>query len=243
MNHECGLEITYCDDCGDRLDEGIVGQCDDCLSAKEYTFAELSDAAKDNARDAFRNNNDYPYDDWWDGVYEDAGRIATILGLDIMETERTKAGRTYQTVSISFSGFCSQGDGACFTGSYSFNPKAITEMQAYCHDVELIGIAEELTVMQLARRLRGEALFTANITTSGRYSHSGTMEVEVNSEDEDGKHNEFGIELEKEVTQLMRNFADWIYNSLEAEHDHLMSDEVIDEQFEDEIFDEDGDTI
>lgn len=28
--HECGLDITYCDNCGKELEVGQVGVCDEC---------------------------------------------------------------------------------------------------------------------------------------------------------------------------------------------------------------------
>lgn len=45
-----------------------------------YTFEELSDKAKENARDWYRQGFDY---EWWDGVYEDAAQIGLkITGFD-----------------------------------------------------------------------------------------------------------------------------------------------------------------
>lgn len=41
----------------------------------------------------------------------------------------------------------------------------------------------------------------------------------------------------------MRAFAEWIYETLEAEHDYLMSDEVVDMQLEDQTFDENGSEV
>ena len=47
-----------------------------------FSFAELSDTAKDTARNWFRNHAlDY---EWWDGVYEDAANVGIkITGFDI----------------------------------------------------------------------------------------------------------------------------------------------------------------
>ena len=208
---------------------------------KTYTFDELSGRAKEAARDALRYNEHYLHDEWWDSVYEDAGRVAVILGIDLMRTVRRRDGAgTYEEHAIHFSGFCSQGGGACFKGSYRFNPKAVDEMKAYCSDEPLIGIATELLVMQLARKLRGLEPFSATISSSGRYSHSGSMEVEIYFEEDDEDPID---EIEAELLQLMRNFADWIYSSLEKEHDYLMSDECVDMQLEDQTFDEDGNEV
>lgn len=205
----------------------------------EFKFSELSDEAKQKARDNF-TSDDYPYDEWWDSVYEDANRVAKILGLDIESTRALKSGGTVLDIDISFSGFWSQGDGASFKGSYAFNVDAYQQMKDYCSDDELIRIATTLTAMQIARRLQGLAYFTANIAISGNYSHSGCMRVEVNSEDEDDEHCQISLDEEDQITQLFRDFADWIYKSLETEHDYLCSDEVVDERLAEETFDEDG---
>ena len=63
-----------------------------------YKFDELpNDKAKDKARQWYRDGAfDY---DWWDFVYEDAERIAVILGIDFAH----KHGRT--ELAIYFSGF------------------------------------------------------------------------------------------------------------------------------------------
>lgn len=237
MNRASTLDVTYCDTCSDELEEGQVGVCSTC---KVYTFDELSESAKDTARDEFKYRDGYPDYDWWDSVYEDANRIAKIFGLDIETTQRAKNGRSITNIDISFSGFSSQGDGASFKGRYTYNPKAVEEINAYCHNVELIRIASELTVMQTTRRLLSLAPLSANITTSGGYSHSHLMNLEVNSEDEDDEHNQISDAVEDQFAQLMRDFADWIYKTLEAEYDHLMSDEVVDGCLEQEKFDEDG---
>ena len=54
---------------------------------------------------------------------------------------------------------------------------------------------------------------------------------------------EVGEPDEDAFAQLMRDFADWIYKTLEAEHDWLTSDEVVDEALAEETFDEDGAVI
>jgi hypothetical protein len=62
------------------------------------------------------------------------------------------------------------------------------------------------------------------------------MDVNVCTEEENDA-------ITGEVTLLMRDFADWIYERLEQEHDYLLSDETVDEQLADANFDEDGTII
>lgn len=206
-----------------------------CTEQRHYDFSELSDDAKEKARDVFRSNG-YPFWDWWDSVFEDVNAIAKILGLDITERKTNKSGRVYDQINIYFSGFWSQGDGASFAGRYQYNPRAVDEIIAYCSDDELIRIATELTVMQTTQRLLGLDHFHARITTSAGYCHSGSMDFEI----DDYGSDEIGEVDEDKFAQLMRDFADWIYKVLEKEHDHFMSDEVVDEELAEEKFDEDG---
>ena len=205
----------------------------------EFKFSELSDKAKDAARAAHTGEGYLEYD-WWDCTYEDAVRMAAILGITISTTwHKNRHGKDYQTTDIAFSGFCSQGDGASFAGSYSVAPNASALIREETNDKTLHDLADRLGTIQLTRRLQGAPALSATITTSGHYSHSNTMNVDVNSEDDDDNHVDLG-DLESDITHLMREFADWIYEQLEAEHDWLHSDECVDESLTEEIFDENG---
>jgi len=89
------------------------------IETKVYKFDELSETAKQAARDEFRKNG-FGFD-WWDSTYEDAEQVAEVLGIDIKQRAiPTHGGRTIDEPAIYFSGFCSQGDGACFEGSYRY---------------------------------------------------------------------------------------------------------------------------
>lgn len=206
----------------------------------EFKFSELSDKAKDAARAAHTGEGYLDYD-WWDCAYEDAVRMAAILGITISTTwHKNRHGKDYQTTDIFFSGFCSQGDGACFEGSYTLTPNASALIREETNDTVLHELADRLSMLQVTRKLQGLAPFNATVKTSGRYSHSGSMDATVNSEDDEDEHNEVGEDLEKSVTQALRDFADWIYKQLNNQHDWLHSDECVDESLAEEIFDEDG---
>jgi len=200
----------------------------------EFKFSELSEQAKDAARDANRDWN--VHYDWWDYVYEDAVRMAAILGIEISHT--VGGPRRPPTVDISFSGFCSQGDGASFTGRYNFAPDAVAKMRAETTDETLICLAEELTVLQVTAKLKYGHLVYARIESgNSHYSHSGTMRCELFL---DGDRDDDDPLDDNPWLDIFRRFADWIYANLESEYDHLTSDEVIDEHLTDLTFDEDG---
>jgi hypothetical protein len=172
-----------------------------------YTFDELEPCAKEKAREWYREGAlDH---DWWDAVYEDAKQCGAIIGIEIDR--------------IYFSGFSSQGDGACFEGSYSYAKGAAKAISQHApQDVELHRIADELQALQRANFYR----LSARMKHSGHYSHSGCMSVDV---DDSETRREGWLEVEQAVTQLMRDFADWIYRQLETEHDWLNADEQVDD--------------
>jgi len=191
-----------------------------------YEYDELGERAKEAAREwlrglTFTDNND------WDHVFEDAVEIGRILGIDIAtHSVELMGGKTRQAPTIYFSGFSSQGDGACFEGDYAYAKGSVKAIKDYApQDTELHRIAQELFEIQK----RHQYGLTARIRVSGRHSHSGTMSVEVDHTSSAGNYVAVTPDTDSELTQLMRDFADWIYKSLETEHRYQTSDEAIEE--------------
>lgn len=198
-----------------------------------YKFSELSDRAKERARDWFRQGDlDY---DWWEFIYEDAAHIADLLGIDL-RTKRVKLmnGDVRYDPCIFFSGFCSQGDGACWEGTYSYKRGSVKAVKEYApQDRELHRIASGLYDIQ--RRYFYK--LSARCSHRGHYSHSYCMDIDVDF----GDFN-YNKDTDEELTQLLRDFADWIYKQLNSEYDYRMSDEAVDEAIESNEyeFNEDG---
>lgn len=111
-----------------------------------YQFPELSEAAKEKARNWYRDLG--PHEDWWDAVYEDFERVCEILGICLKTTAvRLMGGGARAKPCIWFSGFWSQGDGACFEGYWSHAKGAATRIRDYAPtDATLHGIADRLQV-------------------------------------------------------------------------------------------------
>lgn len=172
-----------------------------------YQFDELSDDAKEKAREWYRQGCfDY---EWWDCVYEDAKRMAGILGITIS--------------NIYFSGFSSQGDGACFEGSYEYQKGAYAAIQKEApKDNELHTIAKAL---QRAQRPYFYGL-SATVKQSGHYMHENCTEIRVDCYDD---YREVDSDDEEQIKDLLRDFMRWIYARLEAEHDYMLSDDSVDE--------------
>ena len=189
-----------------------------------YTFDELSGPAKETVRDWYRGNidsGDFEY------VIDDAVRMGELLGITFdTRTVKLMGGDTRQDPKVFWSGFSSQGDGACFEGWYEYRKGAVAAVLAETSagtpkaskgDTELLRIAREL------QRLQRPAFYklTATTGTRGNPSHSGTMSVTVRKND----GTDATDDQEETLTQLLRDFADWIYYQLNQENDWLNSAE------------------
>lgn len=175
------------------------------ISVNVFQFNELDDKAKEVAREWFKK--DYPDYEWWDTVYDDAKEVATFLGVTIDK--------------INFSGFWSQGDGACFTGTFrSDDLKTLDELKENYPTEEGFHV---LLQRLLALNHPDNAL--VKITASGFYSHSNTMAFD----DVDEVYERWTC---CEIASCLRSFADWIYAQLEKEYEYLMSDECVDKNIQ-----------
>lgn len=214
-----------------------------------FKFEELSDSAKETARQwwrefVFSDSND------WDFVFEDAVRMAELVGIEIDTRSWVgpKTGKTFTEPTIYFSGFSSQGDGACFEGSYRYKKGAVAAIKketgfgfkdkegvVHTGDQTLIEIAQGLQDVQQRNFYR----LRATVKHSGHYSHSRCTNIEV--EDYENQYRDLKGDDEV-VAELLRDFMTWIYKQLREEYEHQMSDEAVDENItiNEYDFDENG---
>lgn len=188
-----------------------------------YTFEELDERAQARARDWYREG--IPRDDWYESIFEDFERICEILGVQLATRPvRLFGGGTRAKPCIWFSGFASQGDGACFEGSYSYQKGASRAIRAYApRDMRLAAIADQLQQIQ---RKNVYAL-EARLTHRGRYYHEHSMEISV--ERNSDRYQPPTANAEDDVSEALRDLARWLYRQLEREHDFQLSNEVVDE--------------
>jgi hypothetical protein len=205
------------------------------ITPQVFEFNELSDSAKEKAREWWRT--DLPFDT--EHIIDDAADIADMFGLDIRQTLKTRADNTYHWApTVYWSGFWNQGDGASFDGSYKYKAGGLKAVKAHApKDETLHRIVQRLQEVQR----RYFYAVTARIKQNGRYSHEMTMEVDVTHRE----YRKVKRDDEEEVIDCLRDFARWIYRQLEAEYGYQNSDEVVDETiiinaYE---FDEDGNRI
>ena len=173
-----------------------------------FKFDELSDAAKEKAREWYRRAGDND-DSYADHVIEDLKQCASIMGIEV--------DKTY------WSGFWSQGDGASFTGSYRYAKGGVKAIKAHAsQDKELHRIAQAL---QDAQRVNFYRL-QSSISAGGYYSHSGTMVADT--EDTESRYRDIGA-AEDDLLQAFRDLADWFYTQLESAYEWENADEQVDE--------------
>lgn len=166
-----------------------------------YSFDELNEAAKQKAIEAWRE----PYDDWSEYIIDDAKEIAEKFGLSIDK--------------IYWSGFWSQGDGACFEGEYKYKKgglKAIKEYAPNDHGLHVI-----VRLLQEIQRKNFYRL-QATVQYRGRYYHSNCMDISVDREDIAPTDTTID-----DITDLLRDFADWIYSRLYDEYYYITADEQV----------------
>lgn len=176
------------------------------IETKVYNFDELSDEAKETARSWFREGDDFSFHA--ENVIDAAKEIAKLMGINIK--------------NIYYTGFYSQGDGACFEGTYIYKAGSIKAVREYAPlDRELHNIVVDLWKAQRPAFYRLEA----HVKHRGHYQHSGCTEIEVYNTE----HPHSDVPQEEDIKDALRSFMDWIYSQLDKENDYQNSDEVTDE--------------
>jgi hypothetical protein len=170
------------------------------IETKAYLYNELSDAAKQRARDWYTSDIEFIAD----YIIEDAVEIASILGVS--------------DCKVFYSGFWSQGSGACINGKYSYNKGALKRIKEFAPtDTVLHDIAQRLQDAQRKAFYKIEC----KIKHSGNYYHAGSMDFDF-----------YDDYFNSEVARCFRDFANWIYKRLENEYEYQNSDDVVAETIE-----------
>jgi len=203
---------------------------------RTYTISELSPEAKKKAIEGIRNDRGFTERDIdLDWVIENETEDLESLGLD--------------NVEISFSGFCSQGDGASFTAR-------VNDIPAF---IKTIGVTDEILPKVLAAF--EEVYEMEIIRTDSRYFHENTVRFEIEEMDDtelilmspfgigditvdlDETLEEIG--LEKKASEWVKAKCKEIYRKLEKAYSEEFSEEAA-EEWVDSIgmeFDEEGNEV
>ena len=171
-----------------------------------YRFDELTDGAKEKAREWFRGIAD----DWGsESIIDHARHVGALIG--------------FRVDRVCWRGFGSQGDGACWAGLVTYYRGRPSDVARECpQDAEIQRIAQAWQDLQRrnSHQIRGR------VSANDRYMRTSVSAYWADGREEDDDDD--GRE-EDDVNQIASDFADWIYRSLEKEYDYQMSDECVDE--------------
>lgn len=118
---------------------------------------------------------------------------------------------------IYYSGFWSQGDGACFIGKYSFDKNAVDKITTdYPQFTELQDIAKRLQELQQ----KVDNSLVASISQRGMYCHENSMEFHIDMDTE-----EFNCEAEELFIIVCQDIAKMIYNYIYKCYEYDTSEE------------------
>ena len=194
------------------------------VTTEIFKYSELTEKAKEKARNWYRGGRNQR--DNLDSVIDDAKQVGKLLGFDIDK--------------VYYSGFWSQGSGACFEGTFrgsEFEPGGI---RAYApQDAELQRIADEIE--KIINQFYSVAL---KVRHSGHYYHENCTDFEVSITD--NTDNEVitpeAAEAERNLIELSKSLMKWIYRALEKEYEYQNADEQIGENIIANVYDftEDG---
>ena len=151
--------------------------------------------------------------------------ICTILGIRLKTRPvQLLGGGARQKPCIWFRGFWSQGDGACFEAYYSYQKRAPRQIRTHApQDDELHRIADALQAIEH----RNFFQLNAEASHRGHYYHEYCMSISV--ERDSPTYQDMTADAEETVIELLRDLARWLYRQLQADYDHLTSDEAIEE--------------
>ncbi len=187
------------------------------IEIKLYTYEELNADAQAKARDWWREG----WDDFFsECILEDFEAIALLMGFTIDSRDaETVSGKTFRKPKIYWSGFWSQGDGACFEGAWTASdvkPGKVAEFAPL--DKELHRIA---AVFEAAAKSFPEASFS--VRHAGHYYHAHSTRFDI----EFGEDVDYDVDTAQALTEAARDLMDWLYRKLEKEYEWQNADEQV----------------
>lgn len=142
-----------------------------------------------------------PFHDWHEPVTDDAKAIAALMG--------------WQIERVYFTGFWSQGDGACFEGTFGYAKGCAKAVREYApSDTELHQIADAWQALQR----RAFYCLAGRVRHSGHYYHEHC--TAFTWEDCRDSWRALPDGVEDEAAEIARDFMRWIYRQLEREYEY-----------------------
>lgn len=201
-----------------------------------YQYDELSDKAKERAREWYREASAGD-SDFADFVIEDAVRMGELLGITF-DTHAVKliGGSTRYDSNVWWSLGYSQNDFVAFDGSYEFKVGAVEKILE-----ETSGSDQKL--LSIARRLDGlQSQFNGRLTARMKHHHYYGLQIETDAMDADDESMDISKEQDEELRDIMRDYCRWIYTRIREEYEYQNSDEQVEETIRanEYEFDEEG---
>lgn len=180
------------------------------IEVKLYRFDELSAEAKETAITKCRQNENYLDYEWYDCIYDDWKETLKMQGIDISR--------------IYFTGFCCQGDGACFEAEFDL-----------IKFIRSRGLGCKYQLLLEALELDSEAY--CRVKHSGHYYHENCtdFDYEILLYDlvpewlKGAAENQFYDDFIPQLKEVSKDYMRRIYKDLDAAYDELNSDESITE--------------
>ena len=196
-------------------------------------YKELSEAAQVHAFKMFQEYSVSDDHEWWENTF--CEWVTKLEGLGIYT----------DNPQMFFSGFHSQGDGACFTGSINLKEFLETHPDLKKEHVNLY-----MAVVPFDTRGAACEYFDIELTrvVGSHYNHENTVQLgtwDLNilpelDNDEGEDYELYMMEAESDIEAQCRDYMKEIYRDLEKEHDYQQSLECFLESVDYKDFDSDG---
>lgn len=179
-----------------------------------YSLDELDEKARRKALDDFKSKTM----EWieLDSETSEMKRLLEMFG--------------FNDVKVYYSGFCSQGDGASFTGSYKH---VVGGLKAVKEEFAGDWFKEVIEYLELLEAINKKCFYSLlyRIKSSGRfYCHANTMQIDYIS---DYRGDRPFDKYEDELLEYVRGIGNTFYRMLEKAYDGYLSDESLIQNIED----------
>ena len=182
------------------------------IITKTYlNFDELNKEQQQKVIDSFREDVHHDFEDFMaNDTYYNFKELLSIIG--------------FVNVTINYSGFCSQGDGASFTGTY-FHDDSPENILRAIKSSHLDYILEGTDIMEYLGKIEN-CEGVEEVYRVGRYYHENSIYCENES-----------------VQLLAREISRTIYEELESQYEYLHTDEYIEERMKNNHYEFDSETL
>ena len=239
------------------------------ITIQAYEFDELSESAKERARQWYGESDDDSY--WSECVIDEMVEQGELMGIEFAPSGRkwrnAKTGTegVDNSPRIYWSGFCSQGDGACFEGTWSASAvNADKVAHGWGESPETTQIKRIASVF--AEIAKAYPYYSFKVKHSGHYYHEHCTDFDfyegaddmdphhpalvahINKEDPEDDQIENARQRyaeafpEKDLKENAKDLMRYIYAALEREYEDHNSDERVDENIKcnEYLFSEEG---